>query len=43
MDPTDQRDIPYREMSSSAVKAGRKEEWETFRVMLFVFPSNHYA
>jgi len=41
---SDKRDIPHHMPSCSAVKAqGRKEEEQTFRVMMFVFPSNHHT
>ena len=39
--PTDQRDIPYRMTSCSAVKAwGKDEERGAFVVMAFVFSSH---
>jgi len=41
--PTDQRDVLYRMTSCSAMKAvERRRRGEMFRVMVFVFPSNHY-
>ena len=42
--PTDQRAIPYHMVSCLAYKAeGTRRKEETFRLMAFVFPSNHYA
>uniref|UniRef100_A0A8D0EQK9 Uncharacterized protein n=1 Tax=Strix occidentalis caurina TaxID=311401 RepID=A0A8D0EQK9_STROC len=42
--PTDQRDIPYRIPSCSAIKPrGKKEEGGKFGDRAFVFPSNRYT
>lgn len=42
--PTVQRDVIYHIMSLSAIKTGGKEEeWEIFRVMLFVFPHSYHV
>jgi len=43
-DPTNQRDILGHMISYSVYKAGgRRRKGGTFRVLMFVFPSNHYA